>query len=54
MDIASWEETLGVSASGASGTGGLLIYKFIINFIFPLFLVFHGVGGVRGELVIYQ
>ena len=52
MEPESWEEALGVSESVASGAGGDVKCFFIINFVFLLFLVFHGGGGVGDKFAI--
>ena len=48
MELKYWEEASGVSVSGASGVEGGVDCNSIINFLFLIFMGFHGVGGVRG------
>ena len=54
MGPAYWVETLGVSAPGSPGSGGGVKCVFIINFIFLLFMDFHGGGGVGVKFAISQ
>ena len=48
MDTEFWAESLEVSDSGAYGAlgGGGADCNFFISFMFLLFPIFHGVGGV--------
>ena len=47
-----WAEGLGVSSTGASGSGVVLIVTSSSILFSFFFLVFHGVGGVGGKFSI--
>ena len=51
MESESWVEEFGVSAEVDSGSGGLSIVT-LSSIFSPIFMVFHGSGGVGGKFTI--